>query len=145
MKYFIVFTVIISIFIAGCSKEIGAEEQLIKVQKRMGDENVYEDFKVIKKNEQVQKVREIVDHIDWTNAQVSMVRPADYRFAFQSKKPGTEGKVVLYELWISPNKDRVELVLDAEGKYVQLNKKKSAELFESLTDGELGRLSEKAG
>lgn len=35
---------------------------------------------------------------------------------------------------ISPEKDKVELVIDAESNYAQLNKKKSAELLEILTN-----------
>ena len=119
-KYLFSFIGIISIFIAVCLIIIETEEQYIEVQKRVGDDHNYEDFKEITSNEQVQKMKAIVDDINWKKAQVSMVRPADYRFAFQYKNPKLEGKVVLYELWISPNKDKVELVIDAESKYIQL-------------------------
>ena len=104
---------------------------------RVGDENKYEDFKEITDHEQVQKVKEILNDIDWENGVVNMARPADYRFIFQFKNPEIEAKAVLYELWISPNKDKVELVIDAESKYVQLDTGKSAELFEILTGGKL--------
>ncbi|WP_245864212.1 hypothetical protein [Fredinandcohnia onubensis] len=117
-------------FIAGCLNQ----EQNIDVQKRTGDENNYEDFKIITNNEQVQKVRKIIDNIDWETAKVQMIRPADYRFAFQFKN---EAKAVLYELWISPNKDKVELIIVAGNKYVQLDKNTSAELFEALTGEKL--------
>jgi hypothetical protein len=136
-KFLIVFIGIISIFIVGCSNDIVDKEQSIVVQKRVGDENNYEDFKEITNNEQVKKVREILDDIDWENAQVSMVRPADYSFGFQYKNPKIEAKTVLYELWLSPNKDQVELVIDAESKYAQLDKNKSAILFEIITGEKL--------
>ncbi|WP_099355172.1 hypothetical protein [Fredinandcohnia onubensis] len=116
---------IISMFIAGCSNQ----EQSVEVQKRIGDENNYEDFKLITNHQQVQKIREIIDNIDWETAKVQMARPADYRFAFQFKN---EAKAVLYELWISPNKDKVELIIDAGNKYVQLDRNTSAELFKVL-------------
>jgi hypothetical protein len=132
-KFLIVFIGIISIFIVGCSNDIVDKEQSIVVQKRVGDENKYEGFKEITNNEQVKKVREILDDIDWENAQVSMVRPADYSFGFQYNNPKIEAKTVLYELWLSPNKDQVELVIDAESKYAQLDKNKSAILFEIIT------------
>ena len=124
----------------GCSNAIENDEQKIEVQKRIGDENKYEDFKEITNNEQVQKVKEILDDIDWENAKVSMIHPPDYKFGFQFKNPKIEAKAVLYELWISPNKDKIELVIDAESKYIQLNKKNSAELFEILTGGKLSEL-----
>lgn len=133
LKFLIVFMGIISMFILGCSNDIKDGEQSIEVQKRIGDENNYDNFKVITDKEQVKKVREILDDIDWENVKVDMSRPADYRFSF----PNPEAKVVLYELWISPDKDKVELVIDAESKYIQLDKNNSAELFEILTGEKL--------
>jgi hypothetical protein len=124
-----------SFFISGCSSIY--EDQNIKVQKRFDNENNYKDFKELTNDEEVQKVKKILDRVDWENAKVDMVRRADYRFAFQFKNPNIEAKAVLYELWISPNNDQVELVIDIESKYVQLNKNKSAELFELLTGEKL--------
>ncbi|MFJ8460652.1 hypothetical protein ACIQ57_16140 [Lysinibacillus xylanilyticus] len=137
LKYLITFIGMIFIFIAGCSDVINNEEQKIEVQMRIGDENNYEDFKEITDHEQVQKVQKILDDIDWENAKVDMARPADYIFYFQFKNPEIEAKAVLYKLWISPNKDKVELVIDAQSKYSQLDKKKSGELFEILTGEKL--------
>lgn len=139
-KYLFAFIGIISIFIVGCSNVINTEEQYVEVQKRIGDENKYEDFREITDNEQVQKVKDILNDIDWENAKVDMAQPADYRFIFQFENPEIEAKAVSYELWISPNKDKVELVIDAESKYIQLDKSKSAELFEILTGGKLSDL-----
>lgn len=137
LKYLIVFIGIISIFITGCSNPLKNEEQYIKVQKWIGDDYNYEDSKEITNNKQVQKAKEILGDINWENKIVDMVRSADYRFGFQFKNPEIEAKAVLYELWISPNKDKVELVIDAESKYIQLDKNKSAELFEILTGEKL--------
>ncbi|MBY0149194.1 hypothetical protein H0184_25480 [Neobacillus niacini] len=125
-------------FIASCSKDMENEELILEVQHYMGNEN--NDFKEIHTNETVQQVKDIVANIDWENAQVSMVRPADYRFGFQYKNPNIESKTVLYELWISPNKDKVELVIDAESKYAQLDNKKSAILYELITEEKLSDL-----
>ncbi|HZG12523.1 MAG TPA: hypothetical protein VEZ91_11060 [Kurthia gibsonii] len=124
----------------GCSNAIGNGEQNIEVQKRIGDENKYEDFKEITNNKQVQKVKEILDDIDWENAKVSMSHPPDYKFGFQYKNTQIEAKAVLYELWISPNNDNVELVIDAESKYIKLDGNNSAELFEILTGEKLSEV-----
>lgn len=132
-KYLIAFIAIVSILITGCSNPLKNEEQYIKVQKRLGDEANYEDYKEITNNDQVQQVKEIVGDIKWENAKVNMVRPADYRFLIQYKNPEIEAKAVLYELWINQNSDKVEIVIDAEMKYIQLDNKQSAELFELLT------------
>ncbi|MGX2959606.1 hypothetical protein JNUCC23_10115 [Peribacillus sp. JNUCC 23] len=139
-KILFVFFGIISIFIVGCSNTLENEEQSIKVQKLIGDEYNYEDFKEIINSEQVIKAKEVLNDIDWENAKVEMERPPDYRFGFQYKNPDIEAKAVLYELWISPNKDKVELVIDAESKYAQLDKNKSAILFEIITGENLSDL-----
>lgn len=135
LKYLVAFIGIFSIFIIGCSNQLINEEQYIKVQKRIGDN--YKDFKEITDNEQNQKVKDILKEIDWENAKIEMVRPADYRFSFQSENFGIEAKAVSYELWISPNKDKVALVINDENKYIQLDNNKSDELFEILTSEKL--------
>lgn len=82
-------------------------------------------------------MKDILSDLDWEKSKVNMVRPADFRFIFQFKNPNVEAKAVLYELWISPNKDKVALVIDAEMKYVQLDTDTSAELFKILVGEEL--------
>lgn len=137
--HLIAFIGLLSIFITGCSDKIEFEEQFIKVQKRIGDENEYEDYREITNNEKVQTVKEILHNSEWENAKVEMVHPADYRFIFQFKNPKIEAKVATYQLWLSPNKDKIELAID-EGKYIQLDSAKSAELFEKLTGEKLADL-----
>ena len=128
---FVSLTMIVFV-ITGCSSGIENVEQNIKVQKRIGNENKYEDFKEITDNKKVQKVKSILDKADWEYAKVDMVRPADYRFGFQFKNPEIEVKAVLYEIWISPNIDKVEVV-KGDNEYVQLNEENSTVLFEILT------------
>lgn len=123
--------------ITGCLNRIENEEHKIIVQKRVGEENTYEDFKEVTDDAMVKKAKQILNDVDWKKAKVDMVRPADYRFGFQFKNPEIEAKAVLYELWISPNKDKVELVIHAESKYTQLNTKDSAVLFEVITGEDL--------
>lgn len=133
MKNLFTLIIIISTFITGCSNQIGNEEQNIIVEKRVAEANHYEEFKVIKNNEKVQQVREILNTNDWIHAKVNMSRIADYKFIFQFKNPDMQAKAVLYELWISPNKDQVELAINATSEYVQLDKKSSTELLKILT------------
>ena len=123
----------------GCSSETEHDGLNVEVQKRIGNENKYEDFKEINDNKQVQKVKVILDEADWKNAEVDMVRPADYTFGFQFKNPKTEAKAVLYKIWISPNKDKVEVV-KGDNEYVQLNEENSAVIFEILTGEKLSDL-----
>lgn len=132
-KYLVALFSLISLILIGCSKD----EQYIKVQQRIGEENTYEDFKEITNSKQVQEVKDIINNINWVNAQVEMTHPADYRFIFEFKDPNNEAKAVTYNLWISPNKEQVELVIDGESKYCQLDVKTSAKLVQILVEKEL--------
>lgn len=131
-RYLVVFMILVSMVLTGCSgdeKDVIAGGNTIEVQKRISDEDKYEIFKVIDDKEKVNKGKEFIDDLDWEDAKVSMLRPADFRFSF----PNLEAKVILYELWIGPNKDSVELVINAESKYVKLRKRKSKEIIDLLT------------
>ncbi|MFS0781243.1 hypothetical protein [Bacillus sp. 1P06AnD] len=130
--------VIMSIFIAGCSNSSDKEEQYINVQKRIGNE--YEDFNDITNKDEVQKVKDILHKSEWEHRKVDMARPADYRFIFQYKNPGIAAKAIVYELWIIPNKDQVELVR-GDSEYIQLDKKRSAELVEIITGNKISDLN----
>ncbi|MFS0639163.1 hypothetical protein AB1K84_25145 [Mesobacillus foraminis] len=136
-KLFLVLVALFLFLITGCVNGVENEEQKIEVQKRVGEENKYEDFNEVTDNKIVQKVKKILDDVDWEIAKVDMARLADYRFVFQFKNPEIESKAVLYELWVSPSKDKVEIVIDAESKYTQLNEKDSAVLFGILTGEDL--------
>ncbi|MGE7624728.1 hypothetical protein ACQKMD_17235 [Viridibacillus sp. NPDC096237] len=125
--------------ITGCSNGKVDTEKYIEVEKRIGDENKYEDFKKITDNKQVQKVRDIIsDRDNWKNGEVDRERPADYNFVFQFKSDKMSAKAVFYEIWISPNKDKVDVVAGSE--YVQLNEEESTDLFEILTGEKLSDL-----
>ncbi|MBT2690822.1 hypothetical protein J7I93_22025 [Bacillus sp. ISL-47] len=132
-KYLIVFIGIFSIFIVGCSNEssnkLQNEGNKILVEKRVGEENKYEHYKEITDDSTVRKAKDILKNISWENAEVSMAYPPHYKFHFVADN---EQSGLIYDLWISPNKDKVELVIEGEGKYVQLNKSKSAQLFETI-------------
>lgn len=136
-KHFIVFIGIFLILITGCSNEIKNEGNEIIVQKRVGEENKYEHFREITDDNAVQQVKDILDGINWENAKVDMAYPPHYKFHFEGTNEQAEANKLIYYLWISPNKDKVELIVVGESKYAQLNKSKSAKLFELITGGKL--------
>lgn len=147
IKYLIVFIGIFSIIIAGCSNEstnessngVKIERTEIIVQKRVGEENKYEQHNKITDNATVINVMDILSNISWENAKVDMVHPPDYKFNFENKDEQSKSNK-LYDLWISPNKDKIELVIERKSKYAQLDKDNSAELFEILTGVKLSDL-----
>ncbi|KEZ47766.1 hypothetical protein [Metabacillus indicus] len=135
-KLIFILTIGVLFFLTGCAEDPDYEEQYIEVEKWAGDDNIYKVDREITSTKEVDEVRKAVDQADWTTAKASMARPADYRFTFQFTDRRIDAKAVLYELWISPDKDRVELVIDAESKYAQLNKKDSAVVIEIVTGDE---------
>ncbi|MGF9854788.1 hypothetical protein ABHN09_25025 [Bacillus paramobilis] len=126
--------VIISIFIfiiTGCSNVLENEEQRIEVQKHIGD-NEYGELKVVIDNNEVLQVKKILTDTAFENKKVEMSRPADYHFIFQFKNPKIEAKAVLYQIWVSANKDKVEII-SGDNRYAQLQDKNAATLFQIVT------------
>ncbi|AZQ47179.1 hypothetical protein ACJTM1_28730 [Bacillus sp. GX] len=137
MKFRNLSLVIISIcilIIIGCSNKLGNEDQTIKVQKHADDK--YEDLKVVTDNKQVQQVKKILKDTTFENKKVEMSRPADYHFIFQFKNPKIEAKAVLYQIWVSPNKDKVEII-SGDNRYAQLEEKNATTLFWIVTGEKL--------
>ncbi|MGE7674558.1 hypothetical protein ACQKMV_13390 [Lysinibacillus sp. NPDC094403] len=109
--------------------------QKITVQKRNGEENIFEDFNEVNQKKQVKKAIDIVKNANWENEKVEMARYADYQFQFPFKN-SSENKIASYSLWVSPNGKNLEIVMDSH-KYVKLTKQDSANLYEILTGEEL--------
>lgn len=78
------------------------EPSKILVQKRIGEDNQYLNFKEITDNDSFQKINYILESIIWKNVKVEMTSLPQFKFRFEDK---------IYDLWISPNKDKVELVM----------------------------------
>ncbi|NRR17731.1 hypothetical protein [Bacillus pacificus] len=130
----VVFIAIVIFIVTGCSNIIGNEDQTIKVQKHV--DNKYEDLKVVTDNKQVRQVKKILNDAHFENKKVEMSRPADYHFIFQFKNPEIEAKAVLYQIWISPNKDKIEIIA-GNSQYVQLEGENAATLFQIVTGEKL--------
>ncbi|PJO43105.1 hypothetical protein CWD94_15205 [Lysinibacillus xylanilyticus] len=118
---------------SGCLNEMVGQK--ITVQKRTGEENIFEDYKEVNQKKQVEKANRIVKNASWENKKVEMARYADYQFQFPFKN-SSENKLVSYLLWITPNGENLEIITDSD-KYVKLTKQDSADLYEILTGEEL--------
>ncbi|AIY76676.1 TPA: hypothetical protein ACLQU7_001969 [Bacillus tropicus] len=130
----VVFIAIVIFIVTGCSNIIGNEEQTINVQKHVDD--TYEDLKVVTDNKQVQQVKKILNDTHFENKKVEMARPADYHFVFQFKNPKIEAKATLYQIWVIPNKDKIEIIA-GDSQYVQLEGDNAAILFQIVTGEKL--------
>lgn len=136
-KILIILMAVFLVLIGGCSNGIKNEGNTIVIEKRVGEADKYEYFNEISGSEEVQKVKDILDKISWQNAEASMAYPPDYKFHFKDTIEEQKSNGLIYALWISPNKDKVELVIEGESKYVQLNKETSTELFEIIVGKKL--------
>lgn len=134
-KILIAFISIFLVLTVGCANGIKNEGNKIIVEKQAGEADNYEYYNKINDNKEVQKAKDILGSIRWENAIVDMVHSPDYKFHFENNKEQLSGSV--YELWISPDKGRIELVIDNENKYVHLNKEVSVELFGIITGNKL--------
>jgi len=132
---YLAITLFIIFLVAGCSTN-EEQKQKIEVQIRVGNEAKYEDFKEVIDNEQVVKVKRILDDTDWENTVVDMARLADYQFFFEYMNKDIEGDKLQYLVWISPNKDKLEVVRGND-EYAQLTRENSAILFEGITGKKL--------
>ncbi|EHI99620.1 hypothetical protein CDLVIII_3034 [Clostridium sp. DL-VIII] len=132
-KIFIVFIAIFLVLIGVSSNVIKNKENKIVVEKRVNGTDEYEFYSEIMSSKEVQNARDILSSIKWENATVNMVRNADYVFHFEDTREKQKPNGLIYALWISPDKDKIELVIDSEVKYVQLDKEKSEKLFKIIT------------
>jgi hypothetical protein len=132
-----------TIIVVGCSNggetkgssfvidlEFNLEETIINVQERVGKENEYKDIKLINIVDQFKSVLEILNDTNWENAKVQMAQPPHYKISFIKKGSGEE--IETFFVWITPQKDRLEVVR-VSGGYAKLTKKNSDVLFEVLT------------
>lgn len=123
--FILIFSMII---IAGCS--VG-DRQKIQVEK-LSDNGNYENLMEITITKKVSTAKKILHNAKWEKTKVDMEREADYRFSFQFMNPKIQSKAVSYSVWVSPNKDSLELTQE-DNYYVHLNKDESAKLFEVIT------------
>ncbi|WHY85734.1 hypothetical protein QNH39_24530 [Neobacillus novalis] len=82
-------------------------------------------MKNISDTETINKVLSVLRNADWENAKVSISRPPDFKINN------------LYDIWISPQNNRLEVVIEGENKYVKLSKKGSQVLYEIITGEKL--------
>ena len=151
MKYNIYFVglalvMFFTITVTGCSNEgtkgssfeinfeIKIEETMIDVQRRIGEENEYKVFKEIQIEEKLKSVMHFLNNTTWENVEVQMAQPPHYKFSLINKASGEEIETFL--VWVTPNKDRLEMVR-VKGGYAKLTKKNSDGLFEVLTGNKL--------
>ncbi|AAK78040.1 hypothetical protein HGI32_16175 [Clostridium acetobutylicum] len=134
-----VFIIFIFVLLAvGCSNVVkNTEGSTLLVEKQSTIKGKYEYCNNIKDEKEVQNIKKIINSINWKDAKVSMVYPPQYKFYFEAIKEKKPSEDISYDMWISPRKDKIELVREPEGNYINLNEKTSKLLFKLLTGDNL--------
>jgi hypothetical protein len=72
---------------------------------------------------------DILQHVSWENAKVSMSRQPDYKLNTINKDPTISYEPVTYAVWLSPMKDLLEVMIEGQSKYGKLTKLDSSTLL----------------
>lgn len=89
----------------------------------------YTTIKVVDNTDELITIAEILKNAQWEeNIEVQMELPPEYRFRLNSSN---------YAIWLTPNGDRVEIIIEGQAKYIKLPQKESEMLFKITTGNEL--------
>lgn len=109
-----------------------SSKQIITIQKRIGDNENYEELKEVTEEKKVQKAYNLVKKANWRNAKIERSRYPDYTFQFKTDSNSSEGKIQSYSMWVNGEDHIISLFTDSNN-HVQLTKKDSKTLFEIIT------------
>ena len=123
---YLMILLILIVKLVGCTKENESDYKKLIIEKRIKTSNDYEKFAEIIDKNLIKEVNDIIKNIKWDNSKVCMVRPPEYKFYFENLKDS------IYELWISPNKEQLEIVIESKSKYIQLDEKESNKLLKAF-------------
>ncbi|MGF9697061.1 hypothetical protein [Paenibacillus sp. MABNR03] len=132
----ILFIAIFLILFTGCPVHEDEDQyngDYVIVQQRVAEAHGYTMIRKISVPKQVQMIKDITSTIKQNNIEAEMIRPPDYKFYFENDENAAASNRVIYDLWISPNQNQVEIIVESQSTYVQLDKTQSAKLFELLT------------
>ena len=77
-------------------------------------------------------VLDILQNVSWENAKVSMSRQPDYKILTVNTDPTVSYEPVTYDVWLSPNKDILEVIIEGHSKYGKVSKVNTKELLSVL-------------
>ncbi|WP_404458928.1 hypothetical protein [Sutcliffiella horikoshii] len=145
MKWIVTFTFfsVLCFALVGCnqeetikaSKEIQTEKpQTVHLENKPFSVEVrqsegYKITKEVVKSNEIETVVEIIENAKWEeNIKVEMALPPEYRFSLGS---------INYAIWVTPNKERLEIIAEGQAKYIKLPIKDSEILYKIITGKEL--------
>lgn len=103
------------------------EKKPFGVEKRQSEG--YKSIKEVVKSDEIESVVKIIENAEWEeNIKVDMALPPEYRFSLGS---------INYAIWVTPNGDRLEIIVEGQAKYIKLPIKDSEILYTIITGKEL--------
>ncbi|WP_088103086.1 inorganic diphosphatase [Halalkalibacter urbisdiaboli] len=144
-KLYLALVLLLGINLVGCSgsdtnnnQPDEAEEvfkptkvELTTITVEVRTEEGYTTLKLVNDTDELRTILDILEKADWEeNIQVEMALPPEYRFRLNSSN---------YAIWITPNGDRLEIIIEGEAKYIKLPQSQSEILFEIITGNELNK------
>ncbi|GKV54490.1 hypothetical protein NCCP2222_04370 [Sporosarcina sp. NCCP-2222] len=114
------------------SKAETQQTEQIKIRPFTVEERQSEGYKSLKEvvtSDEIETVVEIFENAEWKeHIEVDMALPPEYRFTLGS---------INYAIWVTPNRDRLEIIAEGQAKYIKLPVKESEDLFNIITGKEL--------
>lgn len=124
---------------AACNQksEVPEHEQSslnLQISKSEPDGRSYTVYKKILDNDTVTTVLDILSNASWEKGavSVSMSRQQDYKIQTINLDPAVSYEPVRYDIWLSPQKDQLEVVIDKQSKYGKVSKKDTKKLLSIL-------------
>lgn len=105
--------------------KLSMDAKTLVIEKNDGKDH-YQNSKTITDKESIKYVSTILENAPWEDASVSMTHPPDFKINN------------LYEIWIGPQKNSLEVVIEGKNKYAKLSEKDSKTLFKIITGKTLG-------
>lgn len=130
----IVLSLAISVIgLAGCQSTKQSIEQRINIE-TYTDHDYHSSINTVSAKETIA----LLNDVEWQSARIGKARPADYKVQFSNSL--TDAKTPVYEIWLSPHKDRLEIIVPTTNRYAQLDRQTSQALFKMLTQRDLASI-----
>lgn len=130
---------ILTIGIACNHKESSYEQNLnhhlskpvnLQISKLEGQDYVV--YKKMEDNEAVKMVLDILSNVPWENAKVSMHGKPDYKIQTVNIDPAVSYEPVTFAFWLTPKKDRFEVIIQGQSKYGKMTTEDTKRLLSIL-------------
>lgn len=126
-------SVALAMLLAGCQTTHEPIEQQINIETYTAHA-----YQKTTNKKMAKEAIQLLNEVDWQSARIGKARPADYKIQFSNSL--TDAKTPVYEIWLSPHKDKLEIVVPATNQYAQLDRHMSKQLFHTIMQDDLASI-----